>query len=291
MEEYNIKKVTIVGAGVQGSMQVLRFAVFGKEVSFFDVDEKVFVTAFLKINHWLQDYIDSGRLTKKEAEAATARIRSFTDLKESLADADLVIENVPERLSLKQQVWQEIDQTAPKKTIIATNSSSMKSSEIGINVARKDKTLNLNFANPVKDDLVEVMWNSNTSESTKTAVLELLRSVDCVPIVTKKEIMGYSMNRVWRAIKKECLKLWAGGYIEPENLDKAFIMEWNTEIGPFALMDKVGLDVVRDIEMNYYRESGDKSDLPPKELDEMISRGFLGEKTGRGFYSYTDTSK
>jgi 3-hydroxybutyryl-CoA dehydrogenase len=104
--------------------------------------------------------------------------------------------------------------------------------------------------------------------------------------VTKKEIKGFSVNRIWRAMKKESLKLWAEGYIDPETLDRGFVMEWNTSFGPFELMDKIGLDVVRDIELSYYRESGDISDLPPIALDEMIAKGYLGEKTGKGFYEY-----
>jgi 3-hydroxybutyryl-CoA dehydrogenase len=91
---------------------------------------------------------------------------------------------------------------------------------------------------------------------------------------------------VWRAIKKECLKLWAEGYTKPEDLDRAFMMEWNTDHGPFGLMDMVGLDVIRDIELSYYRESQDKTDLPPEALDYMIARGWLGEKSGKGFYEY-----
>ena len=119
-----------------------------------------------------------------------------------------------------------------------------------------------------------------------TMALDFLVSQNHLPIVTKREIKGFSLNRVWRAIKKECLYLWGQGYIDPEDLDRAFILEWNTEYGPFALMDKVGLDVVRDIEMSYFRESRDTTDIPPAALDEMIKNGYLGEKSGKGFYEY-----
>ncbi len=132
------------------------------------------------------------------------------------------------------------------------------------------------------------MWNPSTSESTKRAALAFLRSIRCVPIVTRKEIQGFSLNRVWRAIKKESLRLWAEDYISPEDLDRAFMLEWGTACGPFGLMDKVGLDVVRDIELSYHRETGDASDLPPRALEHMIAAGSLGEKSGRGFYLYPD---
>jgi 3-hydroxybutyryl-CoA dehydrogenase len=164
----------------------------------------------------------------------------------------------------------------------------LRSSQIGINVGRKEKTFNLNFMTPTIDDLVEVMWNSNTSEESKSLILAFLLSNNHIPIITNKEIKGFSLNRVWRMIKKECLKLWAEGYIKPEDLDRAFMMEWATDHGPFGLMDRVGLDVIRDIEYSYYNESGDQSDIPPKALSDMIEKGWLGEKSGKGFYNYPD---
>jgi len=209
-------------------------------------------------------------------------------LAEALADADIVIENVPEQLELKQTVWAQIDALAPEKTLLTTNSSSLRSSEIGAGVGRKDKTFNLNFMTPTEDDMVEVMWNDQTSAATREAALAFLESIRNIAIVTRREIKGFSLNRVWRAVKKECLRLWAEGYIDPHDLDRAFMLEWRTGYGPFGLMDKVGLDVVRDIELSYYRESGDESDLPPRALEEMVERGDLGEKSGRGFYEYPD---
>ncbi len=284
----DIKNVTIIGSGVQGSMLAFRNAVYGKNVCIFDINIEAAEKAVGKINGWLSDYVSSGKITARDADAALLRIRVTSDLAGALQDADLAIENVPERLELKQKVWMEIDSAAPEKTLLTTNSSSLRSSEIGINVNRKEKTFNMNFMTPTKDDLVEVMWNEFTAEELKEPILTYLKSNKHIPIVTKKEIKGFSLNRVWRAIKKECLKLWAEGYIKPEDLDRAFMMEWNTEHGPFALMDKVGLDVIRDIEYSYYRESCDESDIPPKALDEMIEKGWLGEKSGRGFYDYPD---
>lgn len=283
---HSLKNVTIIGAGVQGSMLAFRCAIHRKEVSVFDIKEEVLEQALSKIQNWLQEYVVHGKLMKIEAANVLKRITTYKDMGEALKDADIVIENVPEKIELKQKVWADIDALAPEKALITTNSSSLRSSEIGINVKRKDQTFNVNFMTPTKDDLVEVMWNQHTSEDTKTMAVDFLKSLKNIPTVTAKEIKGFSLNRVWRAMKKECLKLWAEGYIKPEDLDRAFMLEWNTAIGPFGLMDKVGLDVVRDIEISYYRESGDPTDIPPKALEEMIEKGFLGEKTGRGFFEY-----
>ncbi len=285
-----MEKITIYGAGVQGSMLAYRCAVYGKSVALFDINEAVLTKAKEKITNWLEKYAAQGRYTFKEAEAYAAAISYHKDMASALDEADLAIECVPENLELKQRVWAEIDQAAPEKTFLTTNSSSLKSSEIGRDVARKGKTFNVNFMTPTEDDLVEVMWNQYTTEETKKYALDFLHSIDCVPTVTTKEIKGFSLNRVWRAIKKECLKLWAEGYIQPEDLDRAFMLEWDTADGPFGRMDKVGLDVIRDIELSYYRESGDPTDLPPQALEDLVAQGKLGEKSGEGFYTYPNPS-
>jgi len=283
-----LQNVAIVGAGVQGSMLAFRCALHGKQVALVDVDRQVLERAGGKIAGWLEERVSRGELSRTEAEAVRARIVAHDALTEALADADIVIENVPEQLELKQTVWAQIDALAPEKTLLTTNSSSLRSSEIGAGVGRKDKTFNLNFMTPTEDDMVEVMWNDQTSAATREAALAFLESIRNIAIVTRREIKGFSLNRVWRAVKKECLRLWAEGYIDPHDLDRAFMLEWRTGYGPFGLMDKVGLDVVRDIELSYYRESGDESDLPPRALEEMVERGDLGEKSGRGFYEYPD---
>lgn len=283
-----LQNVAIVGAGVQGSMLAFRCALHGKQVALVDVDRQVLERAGGKIAGWLEERVSRGELSRTEAEAVRARIVAHDALAEALADADIVIENVPEQLELKQAVWAQIDALAPEKTLLTTNSSSLRSSEIGAGVGRKDKTFNLNFMTPTEDDMVEVMWNDRTSAATREAALAFLESIRNIAIVTQREIKGFSLNRVWRAVKKECLRLWAEGYIDPHDLDRAFMLEWRTGYGPFGLMDKVGLDVVRDIELSYYRESGDESDLPPRALEEMVERGDLGEKSGRGFYEYPD---
>jgi 3-hydroxybutyryl-CoA dehydrogenase len=281
-----LQNIAIVGAGTQGSMLAYRCAVHGRRVVLCDVSETSIRRATEKIRGWADERTLAAGFSDFDVEAILGRISFERDLAAALADADLVIENVPEILELKRQVWNAVDASAPDKTLLTTNSSSLKSSDIGKDVRRKAKTFNLNFMTPTKDDLVEVMWNAETAEETKTAIIAFLKAQGNVPIITRKEIKGFSLNRVWRAMKKECLKLWSGGYISPDDLDRAFILEWGTEYGPFALMDKVGLDVVRRIELTYHAESGDPADVPPKALDDMIEKGLLGEKSGEGFYKY-----
>lgn len=283
-----LNNVTIVGSGTQGSMLAFRSAAFGRNVCLYDIQTEQLDSAMVKIKNWFGEWVDKGQLSPDAAAAAYHNIRISTNLDTALEDCDIVIENVPEILELKQNVWAQIDSCAPEKTLLTTNSSSLKSSDINIKTSRKDKTFNINFMTPTTDDLVEVMFNSNTSNETKESAILFLKAQNNVPIITNREIKGFSLNRVWRAIKKECLKLWAEGYISPSDFDRAWVLDWGTPYGPFGLMDKVGLDIVKQIELTYYAESGDPDDIPPAALDEMIEKGFLGEKTGKGFYSYPD---
>jgi 3-hydroxybutyryl-CoA dehydrogenase len=157
-------------------------------------------------------------------------------------------------------------------------------------LSRQEIFFNINFSNPHEptDKLVELMRGAQTSNETLIAGAKFVRSLNMVPIVTYKEIMGFSFNRVWRAIKREVLHLVDQGYSDFQDIDRAWIMEFGTPFGPFGLMDIIGLDVVRDIEKQYYLDSGEERDKPPKLLDVMIDQGKLGVKSGEGFYAYPD---
>ncbi|MGE4274434.1 MAG: 3-hydroxyacyl-CoA dehydrogenase family protein [Desulfitobacterium sp.] len=280
------QNVAIIGAGTQGSMLAFRSLAFGRRVFLYSRTTESCQKAELNIMKWLDEWIIAGKLDSDYATHAKNNLIVASSLKEAVQDADIIIENLPEILDLKQQIWADIDALAPEHTLLTTNSSSLKSSEIGKFVKRKDKTFNLNFMTPTKDDLVEVMWNDFTSDETKDLALYFLREQNHVPVITHKEIKGFSLNRVWRAIKKESLKLWSEGYTTYEELDRAWMLEWGTAYGPFGLMDRVGLDIVEQIEYSYYAESLNEDDLPPKALQEMVKNGYLGEKSGRGFYRY-----
>lgn len=287
---HRIQTVSIIGAGTQGTMLAFRSLAYGKHVFLYSRSQNSRDGAMLKIKHWLSDWEQAGKLMHTTPEEAMRRLTLFSDLESSVCATDLVIENVSEDLELKQRIWCQIDAAAPERTLLTTNSSSFTASAIGKEVRRKEKTFNLNFMTPTEDDLVEVMWNEYTSIETKALALGFLKELNQVPVVTQKEIKGFSLNRVWRAIKKEALKLWAEGYTTPEEFDRAWMLEWGTPYGPFGLMDRVGLDVVEQIELSYYFESRKEEDLPPNALREFVKQGFLGEKSGKGFYSYPNPS-
>jgi 3-hydroxybutyryl-CoA dehydrogenase len=237
------------------------------------------------VRELIEERIDSGRLRGDILEPAMKLLKGVTSLEACVSEVDLVIESVPERLDLKRIVFGEIDRLVAPDTLLCTGTSSIPGSKLADTVKRPDTFFCINFSGP--DDLkVEVMGHPLAAQATIDAAMAFVREIGLVPILVKKEIMGYAYNRVWRAVKKEVLFLLHGGYTTAEDIDRAFMLDWNVPIGPCGLMDEIGLDVIRDIEMNYYNASGDPSDQPPQFLLDMIAEGKLGVKSGEGFYMY-----
>jgi 3-hydroxybutyryl-CoA dehydrogenase len=254
----------------------------GMPCRLFDVIPEALEGARPEIHGWFEE-----KLGPEGAAEALTRIEFCSDLHQCLDNVDLVIENVPEDLAIKRKVFAELDAAAAPHVLLATNSSSLPASKIASATSRPDKVFNANFCNPPEDELlVEVMAAEGVPSSVLEAAEEFLRAIGTVPIVTRKEIMGFSFNRVWRAIKRETLHLVGDGFSHFEDLDRAWILSFGTRWGPFGLMDEIGLDVVRDIEQQYFDDSGEERDRPPDFLERMVATGRFGVKTGQGFYEY-----
>jgi 3-hydroxybutyryl-CoA dehydrogenase len=237
----------------------------------------------------LRNRMEHRRITANLASAALERIRCTAVLEEAVAEADLVIEAVPERLDLKRELFSELDRVSPPHTILATNSSSFRISQIEPATRRGEKVLNMHFFGRVWErPMVELMRGSVTSDLTMKAASEFVEAAGFTPLVVLKESTGFLFNRIWRSVKKECLRVAADGIASFEDIDRGWMIFMDQDIGPFGMMDMIGLDVVRDIEMVYWRETGDPNDAPPPLLVDKVERGELGVKTGRGFYSYPE---
>ena len=137
-------------------------------------------------------------------------------------------------------------------------------------------------------NMVDIMGGTKTTREVLETGKDWIRSIGCVPLTVRKESLGFCFNRVWRAIKRETLYMWAEGIVDFRDIDRAWMIFTGMPRGPFGLMDNVGLDVVYDIEMVYFNESRDPKDHPPDALKEKIERQELGFKTGKGFYTYPD---
>jgi len=216
-------------------------------------------------------------------------VKHCGSLREAVAGADLVIEAVPENLALKRKVFKQLDILAPPKAVLATNSSSIPVSRLEKATSRPEKCLNIHFyALDQGRNIVDVMGGTRTPPRIIKTGKKWVQSIGCIPLTVQKEILGFCFNRIWRAIKREALYVWAGGYVDFRDIDRGWMNWTGMSQGPFGLMDGVGLDVVYYIEMVYYKESKDPKDRPPQALKSMINRGNLGVKTGKGFYTYPD---
>ena len=273
-----VNNISVIGAGYLGKQIIEKSLLYNYNIKVFDTNTRD-LELFTK------------KMEKKIVEEKLdVTISPFSSISKAVKDVDLVIEAVPELLELKKKVFSEIDKEALPHTIIATNSSSIPVSKIEEAVERKDKVMNIHFYDLFRLPLADIMRGNQTSDETFEIGKIWLESIDITPLEVKKECYGFVMNRIWRAIKKDCLKIWAGGHADIETVDKAwktfcqFFV--NTNFGPFYFMDRIGLDVVYDIEMSYFKNSGIPDDKPPDDLKEMVERGELGVKSGKGFYNY-----
>ncbi|MFH1134446.1 MAG: 3-hydroxyacyl-CoA dehydrogenase NAD-binding domain-containing protein [Pseudomonadota bacterium] len=288
--ERPLDNVAVVGAGILGAQIALLAAHAGYRVRCYDPRAGALAETLNKIRRDLENKKAVVPLVPFALwDSTLARVRSDRTLEDALAGADLVIEAAPENLELKKKVWKDLGDQAPAKAILATNSSSLPVSRMEEAGGRPQQSLNIHFYFPLQGvNHVDVMGGTATTPETMAAGIKWVRSLGCIPLTVNKELLGFCFNRVWRAIKRETLYMWGGGFVDFRDVDRGWMVFTGMKEGPFAIMDKVGLDVVRDIEMVYYRESGDPRDHPPQALLDMIERGDLGVKSGRGFYSYPD---
>jgi 3-hydroxybutyryl-CoA dehydrogenase len=176
---------------------------------------------------------------------------------------------------------------APAKTIFTSNSSSMPISKMEESSGRPERCINTHFYLPLQGmNMADLAPGTKTLPEVMDKGDAWIRSLNCVPLRVKKEILGFVFNNVWRAIKRQALYMWGNDFADFRDIDRAWRIFTGTKFGVFSLMDSVGLDVVYDIEMVYYNDSKDPKDKPPDALLEKIKRGELGVKSGKGFYTY-----
>jgi 3-hydroxybutyryl-CoA dehydrogenase len=215
---------------------------------------------------------------------APGTVEESDDLAVAVAGAWLVVEAVPERLELKKQVFGDLDRLADRDAILASNSSSYSTRLMIDRVAHPERVVNMHFYMPPSTNAVDLMSCGQTDR----AVLDLLEAelprYGVFPFEARKESTGFIYNRVWAAIKREALTVVAEGVTTPEEFDRMWAINWHVPRGPFRMMDRVGLDVVLDIEEHYAEENPHLSAAPRDLLRRYVDAGHLGVKTGRGFY-------
>jgi 3-hydroxybutyryl-CoA dehydrogenase len=279
------KKLAVVGAGTMGSQIALQTAYSGLyEIALIDSSPEQLLKAREQNEKLVWRAVEKGRLTADRAQTALDRIQPATDL-EALSGAGMVIEAVFEDLGAKQGVWRQLNLHAPPDAVLASNSSTIAISRLAEQTDRPEKCCNMHFFHPVTVmELCEVVRGPSTADETVDRAVEFVRSIGRVPVVMNKEIHGFIVNRILFAAAEEALHLLEEGYASAEDIDVAVKKGLNWPMGPFEVLDFSGLDV-------FYGALEDRRKLEggpgaPTVLKEMVERGELGRKTGRGFHDY-----
>ncbi|WP_135535981.1 MULTISPECIES: 3-hydroxyacyl-CoA dehydrogenase family protein [Halostella] len=280
-------RVTVLGAGTMGHGIAQVSATGGYDVTMRDIDESILSDGMESIESNLQGGVDREKLSAAEKEDALDRIETTTDLEAAVADADLVVEAVPEDMDLKQQTFDDVASHAPEDAVIASNTSSMSVTEIASTLDRPGRAIGLHFFNPVHImGLVEIVLAEQTDEATVDAATEFVETIEKEP-VTVRDSAGFASSRLGVTLGVEAVRMLEEGVAGPRDLDAAMELGYNHPMGPIELGDVVGLDVRLDI-LEYLREELGERFRPPQLLKQKVRAGKLGKKTGEGFYVWED---
>ncbi len=286
----DVEQILVVGAGQMGSQIAMQAALHGYAVALNDVSSGILDQAMAANRGHLERRVAKGQLTRDAMDAALGRIRLEPDLDRAARDADFVIEAIVERLEPKRECFARLDRAAPRHAILATNSSTLGNSLLAPATTRPDKCVNLHFFYPpLVMRLVEVVKGRFTSEETLTVAAELVRRMGREPVVLRKELPGFLVNRILRAITNEAYFLLEEGVAPFWEIDRAVELGLNFPMGPFRLGDLSGLDIGYNARLETYETTKNPKDAPPRALEARVRRGDLGRKTGKGFYDYSRT--
>ena len=284
----DVRRIAVIGAGQMGSQIAMQAALHGYEVRLQDISTAQLEKAMAGNRTQLERRVEKGKLGAEVRDAALARVHPTTSLEDAAAEADFVIEAVVERLDDKKQVFARLDQAAPRRAILATNSSYIGNSKLGAVTSRPEKVVNMHFFfPPLVMRLVEVVKGEKTSEETVEVTAALARRIGREPVVLRKELPGFLVNRILRAIQNEAYFLLENVVATFADIDKAAELGLNFPLGPFKLADFSGLDIGYYSRLDRYQETSNPGDQPPRALKVRVERGDLGRKTEKGFYDYS----
>lgn len=284
----NISTILVIGAGTMGRQIAMTAALAGYSTIIQDISEDGLEAARTELESWAAGRVAKGKLEQESATAALEALSYSTDLDTAAVNADYVIEAATERLDIKTQIFEKLGVLAPAHAILATNSSTLGSSKIAEVTGRAAQVCNMHFFNPaLVMKCVEVVRHETTSDATVEITMELARRMGKEPVQINKEIPGFIANRLMGAIHREALHLADAGIASIEDIDTTARTALGHPMGPFALMDMVGLDVVDFIAQATYAETGLEEDAPNPGIAALVAEGKLGRKTGAGFYNYS----
>ena len=278
------RPIAIDGAGTLGRRIASVYAAGGSDVRIFDLSAAQRESAV----EYVSEQVEEVRRLLGLDGSRIGEVTASGDLGEAVRGAWMVIEAVPEKVELKRDVFEQLDHLADPDAILASNSSSIPTSQMIERVEHADRVLNTHYQQPPELNSVELMSCGATDDGVLDSLMAKLPQYGLVPFRVRRESDGFIFNRVWAAIKRECLMVVAEGVAAPEDVDGMWKIFTAPGIPPFRLMDRVGLDVVMNIEQHYSEVRPGLPDEPRKLLQQLSEEGRLGVKSGRGFYDYPD---
>lgn len=280
-----MEKIFVLGAGTMGSGIVQAFAQKGYEVIVRDIKDKLVQSGIVRINNGLSKLVSKGKMTEETKEDILSRISGTTDMNLA-ADCDLVVEAAIENMKIKKEIFAELDKICKPETILASNTSSLSITEVASATNRPEKVIGMHFFNPAPVmKLVEIIRGMATSQETFDAVKELSVAIGKEPVEVE-EAPGFVVNRILIPMINEASFILQEGIASVEDIDTAMKYGANHPMGPLALGDLIGLDVCLAIMDVLYNETGDTKYRSSSILRKYVRAGWLGRKSGRGFYNY-----
>ncbi len=280
-----IKKVGVVGCGLMGSGIAQVCAQSGYQVVVSEINDELLNRGLALIGTSLTKSVDKGRLSQEDKDAILARIKGTTSTSD-ISDCDLVIEAAIENMDLKEKIFAELDKICPRHAILATNTSCMSIIDMARATTRPDKVLGVHFFNPAPVmKLIEIVRTVATSEETFEIGKNFGQSLGKT-VVVAQDAPGFIVNRLMTPFLLNAIRMLETGVATREDIDTAINLGLNHPMGPLALTDLVGLDTVYFISSSIYEEFKDPQFAPPILMKKMIAAGWLGRKTGKGFYEY-----
>ena len=278
-------KVSVIGAGTMGNGIAQVFAQHGHAVALRDLSDDILKRARATIEKSLARLVEKGKQTAADREATLARLTCTTDL-DAARDSDLVVEAAIEDAAIKLALFRDLDTLTRKEAILASNTSSISITKLAAATSRPEKVIGMHFMNPVPlMQLVEVIRGQATSDETTAAVMDLARALDKTPVEVN-DFPGFVSNRVLMPMINEAIFAVYEGVATPEAIDQVMKLGMNHPMGPLTLADFIGLDVCLAILNVLHDGLGDPKYRPCPLLRRMVDAGWLGRKTGRGFYRY-----